>query len=102
MKTNFGIQKADKSTFQPDFIIRFKDGRIGIFDTKGVNVNEDDNKVKSAALHQYIYEERGKGNNLFGGLVIQDKNKFKYFENEPYIPYNENPNKWILFDTLFL
>ncbi|MBR3324455.1 MAG: DEAD/DEAH box helicase family protein [Clostridia bacterium] len=32
-KSNFGI-KMDESTFYPDFIIKFKDGRVGIFDTK--------------------------------------------------------------------
>ena len=34
MIENFGVQKPDKSTFYPDFIIKFKDGSIGIFDTK--------------------------------------------------------------------
>lgn len=101
MKTNFGIQKADKSTFQPDFIIKFKDGSIGIFDTKGgKGFNENDNEVKSNALYKYIYDERNKGHNLFGGLVIKDGEKFKYFESTPYIPFNENPDEWKLFDEL--
>ena len=34
MNTNFDIMKKDGYTFQPDFLIQFKDGRIGIFDTK--------------------------------------------------------------------
>lgn len=101
MKTNFGIQKADKSTFQPDFIIKFKDDSIGIFDTKaGKGFNENDNEVKSNALYKYIYEERNKGHNLFGGLVIKDGEKFKYFESTPYIPFNANPDEWKLFDEL--
>lgn len=102
MKTNFGIQKADKTTFQPDFIIKFKDGSIGIFDTKGgKGFNENDNEVKSNALFKYIYEERNKGHNLFGGLVIKDGDRFKYFESTPYVPYNENPEEWKDFDSLF-
>lgn len=101
MKTNFGIQKADKSTFQPDFIVKFKDGSIGIFDTKaGKGFNENDNEVKSNALYKYIYEERNKGHNLFGGLVIKDGERFKYFESTPYIPFNENPGEWKLFDDI--
>lgn len=45
MNTNFGIMKKDGSTFQPDLLIQFKDGRIGIFDTKaGKGFNENDNK----------------------------------------------------------
>ena len=101
MEDNFGIQKFDKSTFQPDFIIKFKDGSVGIFDTKGgKGFNENDNEVKSNALYKYIYEERNKGHNLFGGLVIKDGDKFKYFESTPYIPYNENPDEWKDFDSI--
>ena len=38
---------------------------------------------KSTALYKYIYEERNRGRNLFGGLVILDGEKFKYFESAP-------------------
>ena len=99
MEYNFGIQKDDKSTFQPDFIIKFKDGSIGIFDTKGGQFASDD-AVKSSALYKYIYEERNKGHNLFGGLVILDGEKFKYFESTPYVPYNQEPSQWKPFDEL--
>ena len=99
MEDNFGIQKDDKSTFQPDFIIKFKDGSIGIFDTKGGQFASDD-AVKSSALYKYIYEERNKGHNLFGGLVILDGEKFKYFESTPYVPYNQEPSQWKPFDEL--
>lgn len=102
MKTNFGIQKVDKSTFQPDFIIKFKDGSIGIFDTKaGKGFNENDNAVKANALYKYIYEERNKGKNLFGGLVVKDGDKFKYFESTPYIPINQDATEWKKFDDIF-
>lgn len=99
MEDNFGIQKVDKSTFQPDFIIKFKDGSIGIFDTKGGQFAADD-AVKATALYKYIYDERNKGHNLFGGLVILDSEKFKYFESTPYVPYNQDPTQWKLFDEL--
>ena len=99
MEDNFGIQKADKSTFQPDFIIKFKEGSIGIFDTKGGQFTADD-AVKATALYKYIYDERSKGHNLFGGLVILDGEKFKYFESTPYVPYNQDPTQWKLFDEL--
>ena len=102
MKTNFGIQKADKSTFQPDFIIKFKDGRIGIFDTKaGKGYNESDNQEKSNALHSYIYKETYKGKNIIGGLVIREDNKFKYYPETNYKTYKEAPELWIDFDNLF-
>ena len=38
MRSNFGIKYLDNieepHTFQPDFLVMFKDGRLGIFDTK--------------------------------------------------------------------
>ena len=101
MKTNFGIQKDDKSTFQPDFIIKFKDGRIGIFDTKAIGHNESDNEIKSNALYKYISEERYKGKNLVGGLVVRDGNMFKYYEEPLYKTYEEAPEKWLDFNQLF-
>ena len=102
MKSNFGIQKSDKTTFQPDFIIKFKNGVIGIFDTKGgKGFNENDNEVKANALYKYIYEERNKGHNLVGGLVVKDNDKFKYFESTPYFAYNDKPEEWKNFDNLF-
>ena len=70
MESNFGIQKEDGYTFQPDFLIKFKDGRLGIFDTKGAGDREEDNKEKATALIKYLEEETTKGKNLIGGLVI--------------------------------
>ena len=102
MKTNFGIKKADKSTFQPDFIVKFKDGSIGIFDTKaGKGFNENDNEIKSNALYKYISEERFNGKNIIGGLVIKENGKFKYYQQATYKSYLESPELWEDFNNLF-
>lgn len=102
MNTNFGIAKEDGSAFQPDFLIQFKDGRIGIFDTKaGKGFNENDNEVKSNALQQYITDENRKGKNLIGGLVVQDNGKFYYYDRTIYKRYTDSPEQWICFDELF-
>ncbi|MFQ5688199.1 MAG: hypothetical protein ACE5GV_16235 [Candidatus Scalindua sp.] len=45
MYLNFGIKYNNKSTFQPDFLVLFNDGRLGIFDTKASGYNEEDNKL---------------------------------------------------------
>lgn len=101
MNTNFGIMKKDGSTFQPDFLIQFKDGRIGIFDTKaGKGFNENDNKEKSEALIQYIVDENKKGKNLVGGLVIKDNDKWLYYDRGVYNSYKEDPSNWYNFDNL--
>lgn len=101
MNTNFGIAKEDGTTFQPDFLIQFKDGKIGIFDTKaGKGFNENDNKIKSEALIQYIADENKKGKKLIGGLVVKDKNRWLYYDRGVYKAYNEEPNLWINFNEL--
>lgn len=94
MNTNFGIAKEDGSAFQPDFLILFKDGRIGIFDTKaGKGFNENDNEVKSNALQQYIVDENKKGKNLVGGLVVQYKNRFYYYDRGVYSSFRDKPDE---------
>ena len=100
MEKNFGIKVDNKKTFQPDFIVKFKDGRIGIFDTKGGMFKTDD-KIKSDALQRYIIEETYKGKNLIGGLVIKDFDHFRVFMKDGYISFDNNPEEWEYFDNLF-
>lgn len=101
MNTNFGIAKEDGSTFQPDFLILFKDGRIGIFDTKaGKGFNENDNELKSNALQQYIVDENKKGKNLVGGLVVQHKDKFYYYDRSVYSSFRNKTDEWKDFEEL--
>lgn len=94
MVLNFGIKYGTKSTFQPDFVIMFKDGRIGIFDTKASGDREDENKIKSEALIKYIEEENKKGKKLFGGLVIQENNQFRIYKEKEYVSFKENQKDW--------
>lgn len=100
MEKNFGIKVNNKKTFQPDFIVKFKDGKIGIFDTKGGMFKSDD-KIKSNALQRYIMEENYKGKNIIGGLVIKDFEHFRVFMKDGYIPFENNPEEWEYFDNLF-
>lgn len=101
MESNFGIKKENGSTFQPDFIISFVDGSIGIFDTKAIGFNENDNVSKSNALYKYVSDERFKGKNIVGGLVVYTSQGFKYFSESQYKSYNESPQSWMDFDDFF-
>lgn len=94
MTLNFGIKYNTKSTFQPDFIVKFKDGRIGIFDTKASGDREDENKIKGEALQKYIEEENKKDKKLFGGLVIKDNNQFRINQEKEYISFKKNKDNW--------
>jgi len=94
MSLNFGIKYNTKSTFQPDFIVLFKDGKLGIFDTKASGFNEDDNELKGEALQDYINKEN---RNIFGGLVIREGQHFRLNTNEKYISFEENSDDWKYF-----
>ena len=101
MNTNFGIEKEDGTAFQPDFLILFKNGKVGIFDTKaGKGYNENDNEEKSNALQQYIVDENSKVKNLVGGLVIKNNGNFYYYDRGVYKTYEEEPSKWKNFSEL--
>jgi len=94
MALNFGIKYGVDGTFQPDFIVAFKDGRVGIFDTKAVGEREDNNKAKNEALQEYIKEENKKGKNLFGGLVIKDGAHFRLNQKDRYFSFKEKQEDW--------
>ncbi len=94
MASNFGIKYNKKSTFQPDFIISFKDGKIGLFDTKGSGFNEYDNKLKAEALQAYIAKENTNGKNLWGGIIIKEGEHFLINRKDEYCPYKDNPKDW--------
>lgn len=95
MSLNFGIKYNSKSTFQPDFIVLLKNGKLGIFDTKASGYNEDDNKLKSEALQDYLKKER---ENMFGGLIIKEGQHFRINTRDKYVGFKENPNDWKYFE----
>jgi type III restriction enzyme len=94
MALNFGIKYGNGSTFQPDFLVMFKDEKIGIFDTKAVGYQEDDNKIKAEALQKYIAEENKdrKKALLTGGLVIKSGDHFRINNDSVYTSF-EMPDK---------
>jgi len=64
----FAVFGSDGQPFYVDFIVMFKDGRIGLFDTKsGFTLREAG--PKSDGLREYIKKENSKGKKLFGGIV---------------------------------
>lgn len=86
MALNFGVKYGNGSTFQPDFLVMFTNGTLGIFDTKASGNREDDNKIKAEALQKYIVQEnkRKKKNMLFGGLVIKEGQHFRINSDKTY------------------
>lgn len=77
----YTTSRNEKSLFYIDFIIYFKDGRLGLFDTKTKN-SDPEAPLKHNALLDYMEEENKKRkSNLFGGVLIvsEDSNKLVHF-----------------------
>jgi len=92
----FGIpfvdEKSKSTTFYPDFIVHYKDGKVGIFDTKGgQTATSADTKLKAEALQMYIKENKDK--NLFGGIVISDQ-EYKNWKINQNKEYDHDNGKW--------
>ena len=101
MKENFGICKYvndDDNAFRPDFIVQYKDGSVGIYDTKDAGFQEDDNKIKAEALQRYIKEENAKGKNLSGGIIIVDGQHLKINNKDTYVGFKVKPDDWDFFN----
>ena len=61
-------ENGDKKPFYVDFIVRMKDGSVGLFDTKS-GLTRQVAGPKVAGLYTYIQEQNKKGKKLFGGIV---------------------------------
>jgi len=105
-KSNFGIgyiHHRKPKTFLPDFIVKFKDDRIGIFETKAIDFNENINKLKAETLQKYIKEENDRRNdiNIVGGIIVENKVKhFKINQQEIYYSYNDRSEDWKDLNTI--
>lgn len=109
MEINFGISYNNGvSTFQPDFIIRFKDGTIGIFDTKPIGERVEDTKLKAEALYRFIEETNQKRDpahgKLIGGIVVSNKadyRQFYYCNEKVYVDFAVSQANWHSFNEIF-
>lgn len=87
-KKYFAVLRTDGYTFYPDFIVQFKDGSIGILDTKS-GMTAKDAKERAEGLQKFIKEQNKKDKKLWGGIVIESHGSLRYNDNEKY-DYNPN------------
>jgi len=74
---------GEEKPFYVDFIVKMKDGRIGLFDTKA-GLTKQVAGPKIDGLYRYIQKESKKGKMLFGGIVANTdprgyKGRWVYF-----------------------
>ena len=86
-RTFFAVPYEEDREWKPfyvDFIVKLKDGRIGLFDTKA-GFTKKISGPKIDGLYKYIRDENKKGKKLFGGIVTNtDQRNFK--------------GRWVYFD----
>lgn len=76
-------QKGRRAAFYPDYIIRFKDGSIGIYDTKsGFTADNEHVRQKAEALQRFIREHADL--NLRGGIINVKGDYFYLQDSEDY------------------
>lgn len=63
--------------FYVDFVIQFKSGVTGLFDTK-TKGSDPEVANKQKALFNYIQGENKKGRSLTGGIIVPDGNNWRY------------------------
>ena len=86
-------EAGEKKPFYVDFIIKLKDGRIGLFDTKS-GITARDAKGKALGLQKAIKEM---GKNITGGLISNtDEVSYK----GRWQTYNPDKEEWTNFDLL--
>ncbi|MBU4141159.1 MAG: hypothetical protein KKA80_04625, partial [Candidatus Omnitrophica bacterium] len=77
---------GEEKPFYVDFIVKLKDGRVGLFDTKA-GLTQKVAGPKVAGLCKYIKNENKKGKKLFGGIVTNtDSRNYR--------------GRWIYFDKV--
>lgn len=70
-------------SFYPDYIVCYKDKKIGIYDTKsGFTAESDETVAKSDALQDYILKNKGK--NLTGGIIVTKPSGMFVYKGKKY------------------
>jgi type III restriction enzyme len=89
-------ENGEQKPFYVDFIVKLKDGRIGLFDPHGRQLS--DFSPKSDGLQKYIKEQNKSGKKLFGGIVANTdprnyKGRWVYFD-KPSKELRNDFNNW--------
>jgi type III restriction enzyme len=75
------------ANFYPDYIVRFKNGAVGIYDTKaGRTVTDKPTYDKSDALQAYIVEQNKKDANFVGGILNKRNEGIFIYTGAKYTP----------------
>lgn len=82
------VENGEDEPFYLDWIIKYKNGKIGLFDTKE-GITAKTAKAKAEGLAKYIKVENKNVKTFFGGIVINKDNSWRCNDKVKY-EYNEN------------
>lgn len=112
IKTNFGIEYeneyGESKTFRPDFIVKFKNNVLGLFDTKPTgNERFEDTKQKYSGLKKYLYDcnlnKPFDFGTVVGSMVVKKGSEFYFFNGSgDYKDIGTNPECFESFDSLLI
>ena len=98
--TSFSIPYKDTDgetkLFFVDWIVKFTDGKIGLFDTKS-GITAETAKTRAEGLAIYIKAENKKGKKLIGGIVVPKDGSWRYNDKEKY-EYSADLRGWAFFE----
>jgi type III restriction enzyme len=86
-------ENGTESAFYVDFVVMFRDGSIGLFDTKsGITAKEA--KSRAEGLQRYISAQKSKRKKVWGGIVIQADGTWRYNDRAKYRYDPEDLSEW--------
>lgn len=83
--------------FYVDFIVVFKDGKIGLFDTKA-DITAKTAGPRAEGLQKHIKNENKKGGKIMGGILINVHGTWRYNDEEKYHYDPNNLSSWKILD----
>jgi type III restriction enzyme len=100
-RTFFAVPYEEEGEWKPfyvDFIVKLKDGRIGLFDTKA-GLTKQVAGPKIDGLYKHIQDENKKGKKLFGGIAANTdsrnyKGRWIYFDKSSKDFKNNDFSNW--------
>ena len=81
----FNTVAKEEKTFFPDWIVKSKDGRIGIFDTKGGGTAINPQGRENGLRDKIASMNKVAGSNVFwGGLVVRENKQWYWHDGDKY------------------
>jgi type III restriction enzyme len=90
---------GSQSLFYVDFVIKFKNGAIGLFDPKTIG-SDPENTLKHNALIEYIEQLNERGRRAVGGIIILQDGSWRYCNNR--IENDRDLTGWAFFNAVAL